>query len=113
MWLSACQFKESARSLSERPIGPGNPDTFRKTFACLLRKAGVDTMTIKVLGRWESLEMAQRYTRSVTFDDSMKHYKAPLSDHRQWTHGAVGRGRLWCSFFRSRVKAQGITNLPV
>jgi len=56
-----------------------NPHTFRRTFACLLRKSGVDTMTIKDLGRWESLEMVQRYTRSVTFEDSMKHYKAPLS----------------------------------
>jgi site-specific recombinase XerD len=56
-----------------------NPHTFRRTFACLLRKAGVDTMTIKDLGRWESLEMVQRYTRSVTFQDCMKHYKAPLS----------------------------------
>jgi len=55
-----------------------NPHTFRRTFACLLRKAGVDTMTIKDLGRWESLEMVQRYTRSITFEDAMKHYKAPL-----------------------------------
>ncbi|MFC1956653.1 tyrosine-type recombinase/integrase [Chloroflexota bacterium] len=58
---------------------PCNPHTFRRTFACLLRKAGVDTMTIKDLGRWESLEMVQRYTRSVSFQDSMKFYKAPLS----------------------------------
>jgi len=36
---------------------PCNPHTFRRTFACLLRKSGVDTMTIKDLGRWESLEM--------------------------------------------------------
>jgi integrase/recombinase XerC len=56
-----------------------NPHTFRRTFACLLRKAGVDTMTIKDLGRWESLEMVQRYTRSVNFQDSLKFYKAPLS----------------------------------
>ena len=48
-----------------------NPHTFRRTFACLLRKAGVDTMTIKDLGRWESLEMVQRYTRSITFEDSL------------------------------------------
>jgi hypothetical protein len=47
--------------------------------AHLLSKAGVDTMTIKDLGRWESLEMVQRYTRSVTFEDSLKFYKAPLS----------------------------------
>jgi integrase/recombinase XerC len=58
---------------------PCNAHTFRRTFACLLRKAGVDTMTIKDLGRWESLEMVQRYTRSVTFQDSLKFYRAPLS----------------------------------
>jgi integrase len=58
---------------------PCNAHTFRRTFACLLRKAGVDTMTIKDLGRWESLEMVQRYTRSISFQDSLKFYKAPLS----------------------------------
>ncbi len=31
---------------------PYNPHTFRRTFACLLRKAGVETMTIKDLGTW-------------------------------------------------------------
>ncbi len=31
---------------------PCNPHIFRRTFACLLRKAGIDTMTIKDLGRW-------------------------------------------------------------
>ena len=31
-------------------------------------------MTIKDLGRWESLEMVQRYTRSVNFQDSMRFY---------------------------------------
>jgi len=56
-----------------------NPHTFRRTFAVLLRKAGSDTMTIKELGRWESLEMVQRYTRSFSFQDSMKFYKSPLS----------------------------------
>jgi integrase/recombinase XerC len=53
--------------------------TFRRTFACLLRKAGVDSMTIKDLGRWESLEMVQRYTRSVEFRDALRFYRAPLS----------------------------------
>ena len=48
------------RYLSEATGLPCNPHTFRRTFACLLRKAGVDTMTIKDLGRWESLEMVQR-----------------------------------------------------
>ena len=49
-----------------------NPHTFRRTFAVLLRKAGIDTMTIKELGRWESLEIVQSYTRSFSFQDSMK-----------------------------------------
>ena len=60
------------RRLKAKTGLPCNPHTFRRTFACLLRKAGVDTMTIKDLGRWESLEMGQRYTRSVTFQDSLR-----------------------------------------
>jgi len=66
------------RRLEKETGLPCNPHTFRRTFACLLRKAGVDTMTIKDLGRWEPLEMVQRYTRSVTFQDSLKFYKPPL-----------------------------------
>lgn len=55
-----------------------NPHTFRRTFAVLLRKSGVDTMTIQNLGRWESIAMVQRYTRSFTFRDSLRFYRAPL-----------------------------------
>ncbi len=58
---------------------PCNPHTFRRTFATLLRKSGLDVMTIKDLGRWESLEMVRRYTRSVSFRDCLKFYRAPLS----------------------------------
>ena len=72
-------IKSMLHNLSKQTGLACNPHTFRRTFACLLRKAGVDTMTIKDLGRWESLEMVQRYTRSVTFHDSLKLYKAPLS----------------------------------
>jgi site-specific recombinase XerD len=68
------------RRLKQRTGLPCNPHTFRRTFACLLRKAGIDTMTIKELGRWESLEMVQRYTRSITFNDSLRFYKAPLEE---------------------------------
>ena len=66
------------RRLKEQTGLPCNPHTFRRTFACLLRKQGLDVLTIKDLGRWESLEMVQRYTRSVTFQDSLRLYKAPL-----------------------------------
>ena len=63
------------RRLENKSGFPCNPHVFRRTFACLLRKSGLDVMTIKDLGRWESLEMVQRYTRTVTFRDSLKFYK--------------------------------------
>jgi integrase len=73
---------------------PCNPHTFRRTFAVLLRKAGVDTMTIRNLGRWESVQMVERYTRSFGFSDAMKFYKAPLSEPEKAAPGmkaTVGR----------------------
>ncbi|MFC2045332.1 tyrosine-type recombinase/integrase [Chloroflexota bacterium] len=78
--INECGITSMLRRLKKETGLPCNPHTFRRTFACLLRKAGIDTMTIKDLGRWESLEMVQRYTRSVSFQDSMKFYKAPLSN---------------------------------
>ena len=36
-------------------------------------------MTIKSLGRWSSPEIAPPYTRSITFDDRLKHYRAVLN----------------------------------
>jgi site-specific recombinase XerD len=78
--LNTWGISSMLRRLRQATGLPCNPHTFRRTFACLLRKAGIDTMTIKELGRWESLEMVQRYTRSVTFNDSLKFYKAPLEE---------------------------------
>jgi site-specific recombinase XerD len=78
--LNTWGISSMLRRLKQATGLPCNPHTFRRTFACLLRKDGVDTMTIKELGRWESLEMVQRYTRSVTFNDSLKFYKAPLRE---------------------------------
>jgi len=66
------------KRLQDRTGVPGNPHTFRRTFAVLLRKAGVDTMTIRDLGRWESVQMVERYTHSFGFQDAIKFYKAPL-----------------------------------
>ena len=77
--LKPSGIEHMLQTLNQKTGLPCNPHTFRRTFACLLRKAGVDTMTIKDLGKWESLGMVQRYTRSVTFYDSLKLYKAPLS----------------------------------
>ncbi len=79
LWdLNSWGIVEMLKQLRVKTGLPCNAHTFRRTFACLLRKAGVDTMMIKDLGRWESLEMVQRYTRSVSFQDSLKFYKAPL-----------------------------------
>jgi site-specific recombinase XerD len=64
-----------------------NPHVFRRTFAVLLRQAGVDSLTIKNLGRWESVAMVDRYTRAFTFLDSLRHYKPPLG---QVTDGRCG-----------------------
>jgi site-specific recombinase XerD len=58
---------------------PCNAHCFRRAFACIMRRSGVDTMTIKDLGRWESIAMVQRYTKSISFQDSLRLYKAPLS----------------------------------
>jgi site-specific recombinase XerD len=54
---------------------PCNPHTFRRTFASLLAKRGVDSLHIMRLGRWESISMVERYTRSVKFEDSFRLYK--------------------------------------
>ena len=67
------------RGLRSKTGLPCNPHTFRRSFASILAKRGIDSLHIMRLGRWESIQMVERYTRSVKFEDSMKHYKAPLS----------------------------------
>jgi site-specific recombinase XerD len=64
------------RELREKTGLPCNPHTFRRTFASILAKRGVDSLHIMRLGRWESMAMVERYTRSVKFEDSMKLYNA-------------------------------------
>ncbi len=53
---------------------PCHAHTFRRTFASLLAKRGIDSLHIMRLGRWESIQMVERYTRSVRFEDSLKLY---------------------------------------
>ncbi len=55
---------------------PCNAHTFRRTFASILSKRGVDSLHIMRLGRWESIQMVERYTRSVRFEDSLKLYSS-------------------------------------
>ncbi len=53
-----------------------NAHSFRRGFACNLHKKGLSTLDIMHLGGWEDLSMVLRYTRSITFDDCLEHYKA-------------------------------------
>ena len=55
---------------------PCNPHTFRRAFASILAKKGIDSLHIMRLGRWESISMVERYTRSVKFEDSLKLYRS-------------------------------------
>ena len=54
---------------------PCNAHTFRRTFATVLAKKGIDSLHIMRLGRWESIQMVERYTRSVKFEDSLRLYR--------------------------------------
>jgi len=67
------------RGLRNKNGLPCNPRTFKRSFASILAKRGIDYLHIMRLWRWESIQMVERYTRSVRFEDSLKHYKAPLS----------------------------------
>jgi site-specific recombinase XerD len=55
-----------------------NPHSFRRGFACNLHRKGLSTLDIMHLGGWNDLSMVLRYTRSITFDDCLKHYQAVL-----------------------------------
>jgi site-specific recombinase XerD len=64
------------RRLKQQTGLPCNAHTFRRTFASILAKRGIDSLHIMRLGRWESISMVERYTRSVKFEDSLKLYSA-------------------------------------
>ena len=52
-----------------------NAHSFRRGFACNLHRKSLSTLSIMHLGRWLSLDMVQRYTRSLTFDDCLELYQ--------------------------------------
>lgn len=65
--------------LSAKVGFPYNAHSFRRGFACHLHKKGLSTLSIMHLGRWSSLEIVSRYTKSITFDDCLKHYRQATS----------------------------------
>jgi len=52
-----------------------NAHSFRRGFACNLHRKGLSTLDIMHLGGWEDLSMVLRYTRSITFEDCLEHYR--------------------------------------
>jgi len=66
---------EMLKQLKAKTGLPCNAHTFRRTFASILAKRGVDSLHIMRLGRWESIQMVERYTRSVQFEDSLRLYR--------------------------------------
>jgi len=56
-----------------------SPHVFRRSFATVLSRRGVDVLHIMRLGRWESIAMVDRYTRNVQFEDSLKFYSPIVS----------------------------------
>jgi hypothetical protein len=68
-WAWLGQNVSSTTEILNQILAPGGP----------FGAEGVgDPVTIKDLGRWESLEMVQRYTKSVTFEDALRFCRAPL-----------------------------------
>ena len=69
-----------------------NAHTFRRGFASILRRNGVDSLDIMKLGHWKSIRMVQKYTESVDFEDSQKQYKAPMERLADATDGLQKTG---------------------
>jgi integrase len=59
-----------------------NAHVFRRAFAVIGRELGLSDLTIKDLGRWNSVDMVQRYTRDFSFDDANRQLKESLSKFR-------------------------------
>jgi len=56
-----------------------NPHSIRGGFDCRLHREGLSKLDIMRLGGWQDLSIVLRYTRSITFDDCLKHYRAVLN----------------------------------
>jgi len=82
------------RRLEKRSGIKCNAHTFRRGFASIQRRNGVDTLDIKDLGHWESYRMVELYTKDVDFEDAQKHYKAPTERLTDATNGLQKSGMV-------------------
>jgi integrase/recombinase XerC/integrase/recombinase XerD len=69
------QIEWMLRNLEKQTGIKCNPHSFRRGFACNLHRKGLSTLDIMHLGGWQDLSMVLRYTRSVTFEDCLEHYR--------------------------------------
>ena len=60
------------RRLEKRTGIKTNPHTFKRSFAFILKELGMDIEQIRILGRWEKIDMPIRYTKAFTFDNASK-----------------------------------------
>jgi integrase len=78
--MKAGSIQDMLSRLSKQVDFPCNAHAFRRGFACNMHKRGLSTLTIMHLGRWSSLEMVARYTRSLTFDDCLELYQRATAE---------------------------------
>jgi hypothetical protein len=53
-----------------------NAHISRRGFAYDLHRKLLSTLDIVHLGGWEDLDMVLKYTRSMTFEDCLEHYRS-------------------------------------
>jgi len=73
--MTAYGIQDMLKRLSQETGIRCNAHSFRRGFACNLHRKGLSTLDIMHLGGWSDLSMVLRYTRSITFEDCLEHYK--------------------------------------
>jgi len=74
--IQRCSIENILKRLRKETGINCNAHSFRRGFACNLHRKGLSTLDIMHLGGWEDLKMVLKYTRSITFEDCLAHYKA-------------------------------------
>jgi len=64
------------KRLSKQVGIKANPHSFRRGFCIHNLKSGLSTRIVQTLGGWESIEMVERYSKSLSFEDALGVYRA-------------------------------------
>jgi len=66
-------LRKLLRQLGRRAQVEGvHPHAFRRTFAVMVLQAGVPTRVLQIMGRWENLEMVERYSQALLAEQAWK-----------------------------------------